>query len=133
MALTTSAGALGGFGVTGMLLYFAVIIGIFYFLMIRPQKKKQKQVDEMQSSIKVGDWIMTNGGFYGKVVDVVNNCLMIEFGTNKSVIIPIVKEAVASVGEPDLTRKKAEVVVEEEEDDDDDLLLDDDFLDDDDK
>lgn len=138
VALLTATSGFGGMGVLGMVAYFGVLIGIFYFMMIRPQKKKQKAVDEMQNNIAVGDWIMTNGGFFGKVVDTVNEYLLVEFGTNKSVIIPIVKDAVASVGEPDLTRKRVEEKVVEDDDDEyyddeDDYYDEEDFLDKDDK
>lgn len=122
----------------GMILYFGALFAIFYFLLIRPQKKRQKAVDDMQNSISVGSWIMTNGGLYGKVVDVVNEFLIVEFGTNKSVLVPISKQSVATIGEPDLTRKRYEEVEEdiddEEEDFDDedfDFDEDEDFLDDD--
>lgn len=136
MALLTAASGFGGMGMAGMVLYFGVLFGIFYFLMIRPQKKRQKAIDEMQNNISVGDWVQTNGGFAGKVVDVVNDYLLVEFGTNKSVIIPLRKDAVATIGEPDLTRKRVEEKVEEDYDlDDDDYLYEDDedFLDEDDK
>jgi len=94
-------------------LFFVVIYGAFfafmYFVLIRPQRKKQKAVESMQRSIKVGDSIMTNGGLYGVVVDSVNDILMIEFGRDKSVRVPVQKSAVAGVREPNLT------VVHEEE------------------
>ena len=51
---------------------------------------------------------MTTGGMYGKVVDSVNNILLVEFGTNKSVIIPVEKDQIARVKEPDLTRNNIE-------------------------
>jgi len=80
-------------------LFFVVIYGAFfafmYFVLIRPQRKKQKAVESMQSSIKVGDSIMTNGGLYGIVVDIINDILMIEFGRDKSVRVPVQKSAVA--------------------------------------
>ncbi|WP_242985330.1 preprotein translocase subunit YajC [Vallitalea okinawensis] len=108
-------------GMAGMILYFGALFAIFYFLLIRPQKKRQKAVDDMQNSISVGDWIMTNGGLYGKVVDIVNEFLIVEFGTNKSVLVPISKQAIASVGEPNLTRKRIEEVEEDIDDEDEDF------------
>ncbi len=112
---------MGSMGMAGMILYFGALFAIFYFLLIRPQKKRQKAVDDMQNSISVGDWIMTNGGLYGKVVDIVNEFLIVEFGTNKSVLVPISKQAIASVGEPNLTRKRIEEVEEDIDDEDEDF------------
>ena len=47
---------------------FALILGIFYFLILMPMKKRQKKVEEFQQSLKVGDKIVTTGGLYGTIV-----------------------------------------------------------------
>jgi preprotein translocase subunit YajC len=47
---------------------FAVILGIFYFLILMPMKKRQKKVQEFQSNLSVGDRIVTTGGIYGQVM-----------------------------------------------------------------
>ncbi|ADZ84596.1 preprotein translocase subunit YajC [Cellulosilyticum sp. ST5] len=107
--LTTTAGA--GGGLMSMLLIYAVIIGVMWFILIRPQKKQQKQVEEMQNSVKIGDTILLNSGLYGKVVDIINDTFIVEFGLNKSVRIPVVRSTVARVAEPNLTvGKKADLV-----------------------
>lgn len=49
------------------IIYIAAIFGIFYFLLIRPQQKKTKQLQEMRNNIKVGDTVVTIGGLVGKV------------------------------------------------------------------
>ncbi|MEE1073228.1 MAG: preprotein translocase subunit YajC [Cellulosilyticum sp.] len=109
--LTAGAGA--GGGLISMLVIYAVIIGLMWFLLIRPQKKQQKQVEEMQNSVKVGDSILLNSGMYGKVMDIIGDTLIVEFGLNKSVRIPVLKSTVARVAEPNLTvGKKAEMVDE---------------------
>lgn len=90
----------GGFGV---IVYFVVLFGIMWFIMIRPQKKREKAMIEMQESIKVGDMVITNSGMYGKVVDIVNDLFVIEFGMNKGIRIPISKIAISGIREPDLT------------------------------
>jgi preprotein translocase subunit YajC len=46
---------------------FALILGIFYFLILMPMKKRQKKIQEFQSSLNVGDRIVTTGGIYGQV------------------------------------------------------------------
>ena len=75
--------------------------------------QQQKQVEEMQNSVKVGDSILLNSGMYGKVMDIIGDTLIVEFGLNKSVRIPVLKSTVARVAEPNLTvGKKAEMVDE---------------------
>lgn len=89
--LSTDAAATGSGtgGLFGMLAIYAVFIVILYFILIRPQRKRQKQTTAMQNAITNGDWVLLNDGMYGKVVNVVNECLMVEFGTNRSIIIPV--------------------------------------------
>lgn len=104
-----------GVGTSGslisMLAIYAIIIGLMWFFLIRPQKKQQKQVEEMQNSIKVGDSILLNSGMYGKVLDIIGDTLIVEFGLNKSVRIPVLKSTVARAAEPNLTvGKKADLV-----------------------
>ncbi|MGL4799156.1 MAG: preprotein translocase subunit YajC [Cellulosilyticaceae bacterium] len=94
--------------------YMAFFFGIMWLFIIRPQKKRDKQIQEMQQAIKVGDSVLLNTGIYGKVVDIINDLFIIEFGLNKSVRIPVKQAAVAGVGEPNLTIAKP--VVEDDED-----------------
>ena len=101
----------GSGGLVSMLVIYAVIIGFMWFFLIRPQKKQQKQVEEMQNSIKIGDSILLNSGVYGKVLDIIGDTLIVEFGLNKSVRIPVLKSTVARAAEPNLTvGKKADLV-----------------------
>ena len=107
------AGANAGGGLIGMIAIYGVIIGLMWFILIRPQKKQQKQVEEMQNSVKVGDSILLNSGMYGKVMDIIGDTLVVEFGLNKSIRIPVLKSTVAKVAEPNLTvGKKADLVDE---------------------
>lgn len=76
-------------------------LAIMYFLLIRPQKKQQKQMDELRNSIEPGDNIMTTGGFYGVVLDVVDDTVIVEFGNNKNCRIPMHKNAIAEVQKDD--------------------------------
>ena len=107
LTLLTTTGGTATTGTTGSIwitvAYLAVFIGIMYFFLIRPQKKQQKEMEKMQSSIQNGDWILLNNGMYGKVVNFVNNCVIVEFGTNKSIMIPVLRNQIAAKGEPDLT------------------------------
>lgn len=96
----------------GSTLLLVVVYGAFFafmwFVLIRPQRKKQKEVARIQNEIAVGDSVLTSGGLYGKVVDTVNDVLIVEFGMNKGVRVPVQRSAVATVAEPDLTIAKIE-------------------------
>ena len=98
----------GSGGLMGMLGIYAIFIVILYFVMIRPQRKRQKQTVAMQNNVKIGDWVLLNSGMYGKVVNIVNDCLIIEFGTNKNIMIPVLRSQIAGVEEPDLTPKNVD-------------------------
>lgn len=92
-----TAGAEGGAG-TGMMAQFLpliLIFVVFYLMLIRPQKKREKQVQEMRAQIEVGDEIITTGGIIGTVVVVKEEYLVIETGSDRSKI-RIVKQAVQS-------------------------------------
>lgn len=82
---------------------YALFFVAIYFLMIRPQKKKQKEQEKMQASVQNGTWILLNNGMYGKVVNLVNDCVIVELGTNKSVMVPVLRNQIAAICEPDLT------------------------------
>lgn len=60
------------------------LIAFFYFFAIRPQKKKEKEVQEMRSSLKVGDQIITIGGIKGKITNVGEDAVTIEVGSAKT-------------------------------------------------
>ena len=107
--LTAAGGGLMSIGVT--VAYMAVFFGVMWFFIIRPQRKREKEVATMQDSIKVGQYVLLNSGVYGKVVDIVNDVFIVEFGLNKGVRIPVKKVAVAAIQEPNLAvGKKAEDV-----------------------
>lgn len=80
-----------------MIALYAVIIGAFYFFAIRPQKKKQKEQEALVSSVEVGDSILTTSGFYGVVIDITDEVVIVEFGSNKNCRIPMKKEAIVEV------------------------------------
>lgn len=71
-----TGGAQGG--LMGMLLPLALFVVIFYFLIIRPQKKRQRQHQEMLASIKRGDQVVTAGGFFGIVRETKDDSYILE-------------------------------------------------------
>jgi preprotein translocase subunit YajC len=62
----------------GQLLVFAIILGIFYFLILMPMKKRQKKVEEFQESLKVGDKVVTTGGIYGQITRVSDKSVQLQ-------------------------------------------------------
>ena len=73
------------------IVWLVVLFGIMYFLMIRPQKKEQKRVQAMLSDMAVGDSIVTTSGFYGVIIDMTEEDVIVEFGNNKNCRIPMRK------------------------------------------
>ena len=61
-----------------MLLPMVLIFGIMWFVMIRPQRKKQKEEEKMRNNIQIGDEILTIGGFYGRVVSIKEDAIIFE-------------------------------------------------------
>ena len=81
-----------------IMIAYVVIFGAFmYFVAIRPQKKEQKRVEAMLSDMAIGDAVVTTSGFYGIVIDITDEDVIVEFGNNKNCRIPMKKEAVAQV------------------------------------
>ena len=74
-----------------------LIFGGFWFLFIRPQKKEQKRVQAMIAEMEVGDTVLTSSGFYGVIIDISDDDLIVEFGNNKNCRIPMQKAAIAQV------------------------------------
>lgn len=79
---------------------YAVILGGFWFLLMRPQKKEQKRIKLMLSELEVGDTVLTTSGFYGVVIDVQEDDVVVEFGNNKNCRIPMQKAAISQVEKP---------------------------------
>ena len=73
---TTGAVPTGGGG--SMLIMMALVIGVFYFLMIRPENKRKKEAEQMRSNLAVGDKITTIGGIVGTVVNIKDDKFVIE-------------------------------------------------------
>ncbi|WP_312649448.1 preprotein translocase subunit YajC [Aminipila sp.] len=99
------------------LLPLVLLILIMYFLLIRPQKKKEKAVNEMRSNIKAGDEIITIGGICGKVVKVKEETIVIQVGAEK-LKFEMMKWSVSKVINSDESKtssKKAKPVEETEE------------------
>ena len=80
-----------------LILFYAVILGVFWFLMMRPQKKEQKRIQLMLAEMEVGDTVLTTSGFYGVLIDITEEDVIVEFGNNKNCRIPMQKQAILQV------------------------------------
>lgn len=90
-----------GDGGLSMLILMVALIAVMYFLMIRPQKKEQRKKELMLSELAVGDTVLTTSGFYGTVIDLQGDTVIVEFGNNKNCRIPMMKAAVSEVEKPE--------------------------------
>lgn len=100
MVLLTEGAAQTGSGsgmIMTIIIYVVFIGAMMYFLAIRPQKKQQKKHDELMSALENGDYVLTSSGFYGTVIDITDDTVIVEFGNNKNCRIPMKKEAVVEV------------------------------------
>ena len=91
-----AAGGTGG-GPSQLPLLFVILatFGIFYFILIRPQQRKQKELKKMIEAIKKGDRVMTAGGIFGTVVGMKDNIVVLRIDENTK--IEIIKSAVSTV------------------------------------
>ena len=90
---TTVAGA---GGMVEMIVMMVVMVAIFYFLLIRPQRKKDKAVKSMLDSLKVGDRICTIGGIYGTIAEMKNDVITLKVGGQQTPMV-IARWAIRSV------------------------------------
>ena len=84
-------------GNIGTLLVYVVFIGVLWFFLMRPQKKEQKRLQLMLAEMQVGDTVLTSSGFYGVLIDITDEDVIVEFGNNKNCRIPMQKSAIVQV------------------------------------
>ena len=75
--------ATGTAGMSSSLIMMVAMIAIFYFMLIRPENKRKKEAEQMRSTVKKGDKIVTIGGIVGTVVDVKESRIVIETGADQ--------------------------------------------------
>ena len=88
-------------GIGFWVVYAAFLIGLMYFVAIRPQNKEKKKMAELLASVAVGDTVLTSSGFYGVVIDMSDDTVIVEFGNNKNCRIPMQKTAIVQVEKPE--------------------------------
>ena len=89
-------------GTAGWIVYFVFLIGLMYFIAIRPQKIEKKKMQELLASVAVGDSVLTSSGMYGVIIDMTDDTVIVEFGSNKNCRIPMRKDAIVQVEKPEL-------------------------------
>ena len=99
-----SSGA--GMGMMGTIIWIAVLLVFIFIFMLRPQKKEQARRNEMMAKMAVGDTVLTSSGFYGTLIDITDDTVIVEFGNNKNCRIPMQRAAIAQI-------EKADEAVEE--------------------
>ena len=85
-----------------IVLAYVLFFGVFiYLLIIRPQKKEQKRVNAMLAAMEIGDSVVTTSGFYGTIIDITEDTVIVEFGNNKNCRIPVRKSSIEQTERPE--------------------------------
>ena len=75
----------------------AIFFLLMYFMIMRPQKKEQQRIKSMLAAMEVGDTVVTTSGFYGVLITITDEDVIVEFGNNRNCRIPMRKSAIAEV------------------------------------
>ncbi|MEH2942151.1 preprotein translocase subunit YajC [Lachnospiraceae bacterium KK002] len=102
MSILAQTEAAAGFSI----IWILVMLVALYFMMIRPQQKENKRKNAMLAELAVGDTVLTTSGFYGMVIDITEDTVIMEFGNNKNCRIPMQKSAIAMVEKPEDAAEK---------------------------
>ena len=94
-----SSGA--GMGMMGTIIWIAVLLVFIFVFMLRPQKKEQARRNEVMAKMAVGDTVLTSSGFYGTLIDITDDTVIVEFGNNKNCRIPMQRAAIAQIEKAD--------------------------------
>ena len=98
--LAADAAASQGGGTWVLIVYVVLIAAMMYFMIIKPQKKQKKQQQELMASMAIGDIVLTTAGFYGVIIDMTDDTVIVEFGNNKNCRIPMQKQAIVQIEKP---------------------------------
>ena len=84
-----------------IIVYIVIFGALIYFMSIRPQKKERKAREERMGGLAIGDAVLTTAGFYGVVIDMTDDTVIVEFGNNKNCRIPMQKASIVQVEKPE--------------------------------
>ena len=99
LAMAGPPGEGGGGGLLSMLPMFAIIFGIFYFMIIRPQQKRLKEHQALLAGVKRADKVIITGGLHGTVHEVQDGTVLVEIA--KNVVVRVEKASIQSVVKAD--------------------------------
>ena len=83
-----------------IIVYVIALCALKYFFAIKPQKKQQKEQQQLMDSMAIGDYVLTTSGFYGVILDITEDDVIVEFGNNKNCRITMQKKVIAQVEKP---------------------------------
>ena len=83
-----------------IIVYVIALCALMYFFAIKPQKKQQKEQQQLMDSMAIGDYVLTTSGFYGVILDITEDDVIVEFGNNNNCRITMQKNAIAQVEKP---------------------------------
>ena len=98
--LMTGAEPSAAGSLVSMVVIYGVLIFALWFFFMRPQSKERKKTQEMLSTLENGDIVCTTSGFYGTIIDIQDDMVIVEFGNNRNCRIPMEKAAIAKVEKP---------------------------------
>ena len=84
-----------------LVVWIVVLFPFMYFFMTRPHQNETKKKDAMMKALEVGDTVLTTSGFYGVVIAMEDDTVIVEFGSNKNCRIPMQKSAISAVEKPE--------------------------------
>ena len=97
MLLSTAAASSGTGALLSLVIPLAIFFLLMYFMIMRPQKKEQQRVKSMLAAMEVGDTVVTTSGFYGVLINITEEDVIVEFGNNRNCRIPMRTSAIAEV------------------------------------
>lgn len=100
LSMLLTAPANGGSSSIIMIVVWIVVIAAMMFFMGRPQKKEQARREALLNALEAGDTVLTTSGFYGVVIAIDGDTVIVEFGNNKNCRIPMQKAAITEVEKP---------------------------------
>lgn len=91
-----------------LIIWIVILFVFMYIFMIRPQQKEQKAKTALMNSLAIGDTVLTTSGFYGVIIDIQDDTVIVEFGNNRNCRIPMQKAAISAVEKPEDAVKATE-------------------------
>ena len=108
MCLFLTSGTQGTTSFTSVIMIYIVLIALMYFLFFLPRKKEEKKKKELLDNLAIGDSVLTTAGFYGIIIDIAQDTVIVEFG-NKNCRIHMQKAAIVSSEKPNFSKPQVNV------------------------